>query len=1357
MKHLLHLPAKTFGALLTLLLLSAFSHLDAQTTYYVDASKADNAGAGTSWAEAKKDLQDAINLAANGDAIWVKAGTYKPTQDPLGNSSPADSRDLTFFLKDGVKVYGGFSGTETLLSQRNVSVNITTLSGDIGLANDASDNCYHVALAVFTSITETAWLDGFTITGGNANGAGSLTVNTISINRNSGGGIYTRYGANSLTNNTITTNAASSVGAGIFSAGNTGASMASSNNITNNTILANVAGVNGGGIYMVLCTNTLDNNIINSNTATNGAGVFANGGFYTVTNNTISNNTASANGGGLQFTNGCTNTVTANSIINNTAGTAGGGLYSNSNTNSCINNVFSGNGAASGGGIYLFTDANDAYTNNTVYGNTSSVNGGGLFTNGNNNAVFTNNIFWANTLGGNDNTQGADYFEGGATGNSFSNNLLQLASNNYTTTGSGAYDLGSSASANIFATDPLFVNASDVDGTDNVNRTADDGLRLQAGSPAINSGSLSITSPSTDIIGATRGVVPFDLGAYEWFTCSGSTTLYVDASAPSSGSGYSWGGAFKTLDEALFVAQTCTNITTINVAAGTYKPSKKPYYNGIEITSADSRDVTFYLRENLSLYGGFPSGGGQRNPSVNTTILSGDLGTANDASDNAYHVVVAVSTSVTPTALVDGFTITGGNANGTGTFSINGLTVNRNSGGGVYTRYGANTISNNIITSNAASAVGGGIYNQGGPGGLMATSNTITNNTISNNTATSNGGGIYSVLCTNAVSNNSITGNTAANGGGLFTNGGTHTVSNNSFSNNTVSSNGGGIQFSGGSTCTLTTNTIDNNTATGSGGGLYSASGTITSINNVYYSNSAANGGAIYLTGGYNHSFTNNTVYNNTASVNGGGLFTNSNTNAAFTNNIFWANTLSGSATTQGADYYEGGTPGNNFNTNMMQLASSTYTFSGSGAYDLGASSGGNIFSTNPLFVNTADPDGADNMDRTADDGLRIPCSSPATESGSGIVATTDILNNTRNGSPDIGAYESNGTTALTTMPSYHVIVSQVQPAALLDYTDCMGQLVKIDGSNPYTVSGPTTVKLWIESSQPANYVERHYEITPLNNAATASGKITLFFTQAEFDAFNAVNSDKLPTSASDAQGKANLRIHKYSGASSDGSGLPSSYTNGSVLLDPADDDIVWNSVASRWEVSFSVTGFSGFFVETVGTLLPLHWLSITGKLNGNNQPEINWSVEETNVAEYVVEKTTDRMNYTAIGTEAGKGNGRNNYSYTEPAALQGIAYYRIKQIDADGKASYSSSIRLSETSQASFLTIYPNPVRDAVSISVAPDMMRSKLQLMDVSGRVLKELMITNTAFTLDMSDLSAGVYFLKSANGQRQKLVKE
>jgi hypothetical protein len=63
--------------------------------------------------------------------------------------------------------------------------------------------------------------------------------------------------------------------------------------------------------------------------------------------------------------------------------------------------------------------------------------------------------------------------------------------------------------------DPLFVNAADPDGADNIHRTADDGLRLQTGSPAINAGDPAITTPSTDITGAARGAAPFDLGAYE--------------------------------------------------------------------------------------------------------------------------------------------------------------------------------------------------------------------------------------------------------------------------------------------------------------------------------------------------------------------------------------------------------------------------------------------------------------------------------------------------------------------------------------------------------------------------------------------------------------------------------------------------------------------------------------------------------------------------------------------------------------------------------------------------------------------------------------------------------------------------
>src|SRR4051812_10536783 len=134
---------------------------------------------GADWASAK-DLQAALQSAASGDQIWAKAGVYKPTT--------GSDRSATFQMKSGVKIYGGFVGTETDLSQRDPATHISTLSGDL-LGNDSgaatgnnatrSDNSYHVVSSSGTNAT--AMLDGFTITAGNANG-GSLELR-------SGGGL----------------------------------------------------------------------------------------------------------------------------------------------------------------------------------------------------------------------------------------------------------------------------------------------------------------------------------------------------------------------------------------------------------------------------------------------------------------------------------------------------------------------------------------------------------------------------------------------------------------------------------------------------------------------------------------------------------------------------------------------------------------------------------------------------------------------------------------------------------------------------------------------------------------------------------------------------------------------------------------------------------------------------------------------------------------------------------------------------------------------------------------------------------------------------------------------------------------
>lgn len=143
------------------------------------------------------------------------------------------------------------------------------------------------------------------------------------------------------------------------------------------------------------------------------------------------------------------------------------------------------------------------------------------------------------------------------------------------------------------------------------------------------------------------------------------------------------------------------------------------------------------------------------------------------------------------------------------------------------------------------------------------------------------------------------------------------------------------------------------------------------------------------------------------------------------------------------------------------------------------------------------------------------------------------------------------------------------------------------NGSTP--VADTVRAKLWIEPSVPVyNYypfVARHYEILPLVNTTTATAKATLYFLQQEFNDFNAVSAVKLPNGPSDVAGKSNLRIVKYNGTSSDGSGMPYTYNGNIAFIDPPDSNIVWNAGLNRWEVTTDVTGLGGFIVCTSNIL----------------------------------------------------------------------------------------------------------------------------------------------------------------------------
>ena len=172
---------------------------------------------GTSWLNAYNSLDDALASASEGAEIWVSLGEYKPAVKVYFDGEQMDTAAV-FLIDQNVKLYGGFTGTETNLNQRNPSFNPTVLDGDI-LANDVignydslrSDNARHVLFCT-EDITAATTIDGFVIIGGHAfdNNTTSLASPT-----NRGGGIYS-LGAPSVVNCDFINNASRVGGALLF-------------------------------------------------------------------------------------------------------------------------------------------------------------------------------------------------------------------------------------------------------------------------------------------------------------------------------------------------------------------------------------------------------------------------------------------------------------------------------------------------------------------------------------------------------------------------------------------------------------------------------------------------------------------------------------------------------------------------------------------------------------------------------------------------------------------------------------------------------------------------------------------------------------------------------------------------------------------------------------------------------------------------------------------------------------------------------------------------------------------------------------------------------------------------------------
>ena len=511
------------AALCTLLLCAPATQAQSGDIIYVDADAPGN-GDGSSWPDAYTNLQDALANATGTDEIWVAGGTYYPDE---GTGVTNDDRTASFTVtgnQDGLVIYGGFAGSESVREERAPDANETILSGDIDGDGALASNSYHVLVFnagndigadVAPNITTDTVLDGVTVTGGNADAIGN----------SSGGGLFcdglgsANVCSPTLRGITFIENNASSGGA-IYNSGSGGES---SPHIINSTFISNTAGASGAAIK-----NEGDSGGTSS---------------PKIVGSTFIDNEGTGPGplGGAIFNVGIGGGASSPQIIRsifigNTA-TLGGAIYSEgyngASSPQIVGSIFSGNTADEGGAIYndglggtsspqiissTFT-GNSANTGGAIYSDGRDFDATAGFRPGTSSPQIINTILWGNTAG-----SGGELYNVAATP-TFEHTLIEggldgISENN----GSETTDDGNNLDVN-----PLLVDASAPAGPDGIFGTADDGLQVRAGFPAVDAGTNMPFEPggsaeavTTDLRGDARiqdsdgdETATVTLGAYE--------------------------------------------------------------------------------------------------------------------------------------------------------------------------------------------------------------------------------------------------------------------------------------------------------------------------------------------------------------------------------------------------------------------------------------------------------------------------------------------------------------------------------------------------------------------------------------------------------------------------------------------------------------------------------------------------------------------------------------------------------------------------------------------------------------------------------------------------------------------------
>jgi uncharacterized delta-60 repeat protein len=180
------------------------------------------------------------------------------------------------------------------------------------------------------------------------------------------------------------------------------------------------------------------------------------------------------------------------------------------------------------------------------------------------------------------------------------------------------------------------------------------------------------------------------------------------------------------------------------------------------------------------------------------------------------------------------------------------------------------------------------------------------------------------------------------------------------------------------------------------------------------------------------------------------------------------------------------------------------------------------------------------------------------------------------------------------------------------------------------------------------------------------------------------------------------------------------------------------------------------------GSLLPLHLLSFSGK-KVNSTIQLNWITEnEINTSHFEIERSANAIAFTKTGIVASfNSSGRNDYTFIDIQALNGINYYRLKQTDKDGGFTYSAIIKIVNDANQLQFTLSPNPANNFISIIYPGAKEIVNISIYDVQGRLIQQQSKKNELLIkVDVKQLKLGMYFIHVSDGeniQKGKFIKQ